>query len=100
MPSSFGIAVRGLRRGNPEHAAFSVRPRLLAAPLFAGILADPLLPAVPLPQVELPTVHATTQQPDASRETTAAMVTAPLERQFAQIPGVALLSSTKTCGVS
>ena len=73
---------------------------LMAALLFAGIVAYPLLPVAPLPQVDFPTIQVTTQQPGASPETIAATVTAPLERQFAQIPGVSLLSSVSTLGVS
>ncbi|MBI0537895.1 acriflavine resistance protein B [Roseomonas sp. KE2513] len=73
---------------------------LMVALLFAGVVAYPLLPVAPLPQVDFPTIQVTTQQPGASPETTAATVTAPLERQFAQIPGVSLLSSISTYGVS
>ena len=73
---------------------------LMVALLFAGIVAYPLLPVAPLPQVDFPTIQVTTQQPGASPETIAATVTAPLERQFAQIPGVSLLSSVSTLGVS
>jgi multidrug efflux pump subunit AcrB len=61
---------------------------LMAAIGFVGLVAIPFLPVAPLPQVE---VSATLQ--DASAETMAASVTAPLERQFGQIPGVTQLPS-------
>jgi AcrB/AcrD/AcrF family len=54
----------------------------------------------PLPQVDFPTIQVTTQLPGASPETMASSVTAPLERQFAQIAGVAQMTSSSTLGNS
>ncbi|MBR0644603.1 efflux RND transporter permease subunit [Plastoroseomonas hellenica] len=73
---------------------------LMMALLLVGIVAYPLLPVAPLPQVDFPTIQVTTQLPGASPETMAATVTAPLERQFAQIPGVTLMTSSSTQNVS
>src|SRR3979411_135820 len=75
-------------------------PRMMAALAFVGAVAYPFLPVAPLPQVDFPTIQVTTQLPGASPETMAATVTSPLERQFAQIPGVTLLTSTSTLGSS
>jgi multidrug efflux pump subunit AcrB len=67
---------------------------LMVALLFLGAVAYPLLPVAPLPQVDFPTITVTTQYPGPSPETMASSVTAPLERQFGQIPGVTTMSST------
>src|SRR5215468_8378638 len=85
-------------------APFVTRPvattLLMVGLLFLGVVSYPLLPVAPLPQVDFPTIQVTTQLPGASPETMAATVTSPLERQFAQIPGVTLLTSTSSLGVS
>ena len=85
-------------------APFIARPvatiLLMIALLFAGIVAYPLLPVAPLPQVDFPTISVTTQLPGASPETVASSVTAPLERQFGQIPGVTQMTSTSILGSS
>ena len=59
----------------------------MAAVLFAGLIAYPLLPVAPLPQVDFPTIQVSAQLPGASPETMASAVAAPLERQFGQISG-------------
>ena len=61
---------------------------LMAAIAFVGIAAYPFLPVAPLPQVDFPTIQVTASWQGASAETMATSVAAPLERQFAQIPGV------------
>ena len=61
---------------------------LMAGILMIGAVAYPLLPVAPLPQVDFPTIQVNTQFPGGGPETMASSVTAPLERQFAQIPGV------------
>ena len=74
---------------------------LLAAGLLAlGCVAFPLLPVAPLPQVAFPTIQVSASLPGASAETIASSVTAPLERQFAIIPGVTELTSTSALGSS
>src|SRR6476660_10486531 len=73
---------------------------LMAAILFVGVAAYPLLPVAPLPQVDFPTIQVTTQLPGADPITLASSVTAPLERQFAQIPGVTQMTSSSTLGNS
>jgi len=73
---------------------------LMAAILLVGIAAYPLLPVAPLPRVDFPTISVTGQLPGASPETMASTVAQPLERQFAQIPGVAQLTSVSVLGTS
>ncbi len=73
---------------------------LMAAILLAGIAAYPLLPIGPLPQVDFPTINVQAQYPGASPETMATSVAQPLERQFAQIPGVAQMTSSSVLGQS
>src|SRR5882757_5807891 len=69
---------------------------LMAGILMIGAVAYPLLPVAPLPQVDFPTIQVNTQFPGASPETMASSVTAPLERQFAQIAGVTQMTSSST----
>ncbi|GAC1346013.1 MAG: multidrug efflux RND transporter permease subunit [Acetobacteraceae bacterium] len=71
---------------------------LMAALLLVGIAAYPLLPVAPLPRVEFPTIQVTAQFPGASPETMASTVAQPLERQFAQIAGVAQMTSISVAG--
>jgi hydrophobe/amphiphile efflux-1 (HAE1) family protein len=73
---------------------------LMAAMLLVGLVAYPLLPVAPLPAVDFPTISVTAQLPGASPETMAATVAQPLERQFAEIPGIAQLTSINTLGES
>jgi multidrug efflux pump len=56
------------------------------AVMLAGVLGYWLLPVASLPQVDFPTIQVTTQLPGANADTMASLVTAPLERQFGQIP--------------
>ena len=58
------------------------------------------LPVSSLPQVDFPTIQVTTQLPGASPDTITALVTAPLERQFGQIPALALMTSSSSFGIS
>ncbi|WP_347265088.1 multidrug efflux RND transporter permease subunit [Nitrobacter sp.] len=71
---------------------------LMAGILFIGLVAFPLLPVAPLPQVDFPTVQVQANLPGASPETMASSVAQPLERQMAQIPGVAQMTSTSSIG--
>ena len=85
-------------------APFIARPvatTLLAiAVLLAGVLGYLRLPVSALPNVDFPTIEISTQLPGASSETSALLVTAPLERQLAQISGLASMSSVSGPGVS
>ncbi len=73
---------------------------LMAAILLVGIAAYPLLPVAPLPRVDFPTIQVNAKLPGGSPETMAATVAQPLERQFAQIAGVAQLTSVNVLGSS
>ncbi|CAH2600196.1 multidrug efflux pump RND permease subunit MdtB [Rhodovastum atsumiense] len=73
---------------------------LMAAIVLVGIAAYPLLPVAPLPRVEFPTINVSAKFPGASPETMATAVAQPLERQFAQIPGIAQMTSTSVLGQS
>jgi HAE1 family hydrophobic/amphiphilic exporter-1 len=73
---------------------------LMAGILFVGLVAYPLLPVAPLPQVDFPTIQITATLPGASPETMASSVAQPLERQFAQIPGIAQMTSTSYLGTA
>ena len=71
---------------------------LMAALALVGIVAFPLLPVAPLPQVDFPTIQVSATVPGASPETMAATVATPLERQFGQIAGVTQMSSVSSLG--
>src|SRR6516225_4910990 len=73
---------------------------LMAAIAFVGISAYPFLPVAPLPQVDFPTIQVSATFQGASADTMATSVAAPLERQFAQIPGVTQLTSLSTLGAA
>src|SRR5215218_843390 len=70
------------------------------ATLLGGLLGYWLLPVASLPQVDFPTIQVTTQLPGASPDTIAALVTAPLERQFGQIPSLSVMTSQSSFGIS
>jgi HAE1 family hydrophobic/amphiphilic exporter-1 len=71
---------------------------LMAGILFVGVVAYPLLPVAPLPQVDFPTIQVSASLPGGSPETMASSVAQPLERQLAQIPGIAQMTSTSSLG--
>ena len=73
---------------------------LMAALLLSGALAYRLLPVSALPQVDYPTIRVLTFYPGASPEVMTSAVTAPLERQFGQMPGLDQMSSTSSGGAS
>ena len=85
-------------------APFIARPvatsLLAVAVLLCGILGYTRLPVSPLPQVDFPTIRVTTQLPGANPDTIASLVTASLERQFGQIPGLSTMSSQSSFGLS
>jgi HAE1 family hydrophobic/amphiphilic exporter-1 len=71
---------------------------LMVGVLFVGLAVYPRLPVAPLPQVDFPTIQVSASLPGASPETMASAVAQPLETQFAQIPGVAQMTSTSALG--
>ena len=73
---------------------------LMVAILIAGALAYRLLPLSALPEVDYPTIQVTTLYPGASPDVMTSAVTAPMERQFGQMPGLAQMSSTSSGGAS
>ncbi|HTZ69713.1 MAG TPA: efflux RND transporter permease subunit [Acetobacteraceae bacterium] len=73
---------------------------LMAAIFLVGIATYPLLPVAPLPAVEFPTISVTAQYPGASPDIMASSVAEPLETQFAQIPGLAQMTSQNVLGTT
>ncbi len=72
---------------------------LTAAIFLAGLVAYPLLPVAPLPNVQFPTLTVTAQYPGASPETMAATVATPLETEFGQmLPGLSQMTSASVLG--
>jgi multidrug efflux pump len=70
------------------------------AVMLGGLLGYLWLPVSSLPQVDFPTIQVTTQLPGASPDVMASLVTAPLERNFGQIPALQLMTSSSSFGVS
>ena len=73
---------------------------LMAAVAFVGIAAFPFLPVAPLPQVDFPTIQVTATWQGASADTMATSVASPLERQFAQVPGITQMTSQSALGAT
>ncbi len=73
---------------------------LMLAILLSGLLAYRLLPLSALPEVDYPTIEVTTLYPGASPEVISTGVTAPLERQFGQMPGLSQMTSRSSGGAS
>ena len=73
---------------------------LMLAILLTGILAFRLLPISSLPEIEFPTIQVSTFYPGASPEVMASSVTAPLEKQFGQMPGLDQMTSASSNGSS
>ncbi len=73
---------------------------LTAAIVLAGAIAYRQLPVSALPQVDYPTIQTVTFYPGASPDVMASAVTAPLERQFGQLPGLKQMTSTSSAGSS
>jgi multidrug efflux pump len=88
---------------NPSRP-FILRPvatsLFMAAILLAGGIAYLFLPVSALPQVDYPTIQVLTFYPGASPDVMASSVTAPLERQFGQMPGLNQMTSTSSAGCS
>ena len=73
---------------------------LMVAILLAGFVAYLQLPVSALPEVDYPTIQVVTFYPGASPDVVASAVTAPLERQFGQVPGLNQMTSTSSGGSS
>src|SRR5512140_2953322 len=88
---------------NPSRP-FILRPvataLLMVAILLAGLVAYRVLPISALPEVDYPTIQVTTLYPGASPDVMTSSITAPLERQFGQMPGLNQMSSTSSGGAS
>ncbi len=88
---------------NPSRI-FILRPvatsLLMAAIMLVGVIAYRLLPVSALPEVDYPTIQVTTLYPGASPEVMASSVTAPLEVQLGQMPGLNQMSSVSSAGAS
>lgn len=72
----------------------------MLAIVLAGLIAYKLLPVAALPQVDYPTIRVMTLYPGASPQVMTSAVTAPLERQFGQMPGLEQMASTSSGGAS
>src|SRR5947208_10629319 len=88
---------------NPSRI-FILRPvatsLLMAGVLLAGMVAYRQLPVSALPEVDYPTIQVLTFYPGASPDVVGSSVTAPLERQFGQVPGLKQMTSTSSFGAS
>src|SRR5271168_5376461 len=88
---------------NPSRL-FILRPvatsLLMVAILLAGIVGYRVLPLSALPEVDYPTIQVVTLYPGGSPDVMTSSVTAPLERQFGQMPGLNQMSSTSSGGAS
>src|SRR6476660_5450411 len=88
---------------NPSRP-FILRPvattLLMVGVLLVGFVAYRQLPVSALPQVDYPTIQIQTFYPGASPDVMASSVTAPLERQFGQVPGLNQMTSTSSFGSS
>ena len=88
---------------NPSRL-FILRPvattLLMLAILISGLLAYRILPISALPEVDYPIIEVTTLYPGASPDVVTSSITAPLERQFGQMPGLNQMSSSSSGGAS
>ncbi|OQS45949.1 MdtB/MuxB family multidrug efflux RND transporter permease subunit [Chromobacterium violaceum] len=88
---------------NPSRP-FIMRPvattLLMVAILLTGLVAWRMLPVSALPEVDYPTIQVVTLYPGASPDVMTSSVTAPLERQFGQMPGLSQMSSSSSGGAS
>src|SRR5258708_25306145 len=88
---------------NPS-GPFILRPvatsLFMVAILLVGVLAFQYLPLAALPEVDYPTIQVQTFYPGASPDVMTSSVTAPLERQFGQMPSLTQMTSTSSAGAS
>ena len=73
---------------------------LMVAIMMVGMIAYRFLPLSALPEVDYPTIRVQTLYPGAGPEVMASSITAPLERQFGQMPGLNQMTSTSSAGAS
>src|SRR5476651_1421704 len=73
---------------------------LMVGILLVGAVAYKQLPVSALPEVDYPTIQVMTFYPGAGPDVMASSVTAPLERQFGQVPGLNQMTSTSSSGAS
>src|SRR6202451_2291331 len=73
---------------------------LMTGLLLVGLVAFRQLPVSALPEVDYPTIQVVTFYPGSSPDVMASSVTAPLERQFGQVPGLNQMTSTSSSGSS
>src|SRR6202521_2431220 len=73
---------------------------LMVAIMLSGIVAYSFLPLSSLPEVDYPTIQVQTFYPGASPEVMTSSVTAPLERQLGQMPGLNQMTSASSAGAS
>jgi multidrug efflux pump len=73
---------------------------LMTGLLLVGLVAYKQLPISALPQVDYPTIQVLTFYPGASPDVTASSITAPLERQFGELPGLSQMTSSSSFGAS
>src|SRR5581483_9970142 len=73
---------------------------LMATLLLVGMVAFHFLPLSALPEVDYPTIQVQTFYPGAGPEVMTSAVTAPLERQLGQMPGLKQMSSSSSAGAS
>ncbi len=73
---------------------------VMVAIVLAGLVGLRFLPVAALPQVDYPTIQVQTLYPGASPDVMGRTVTAPLERQFGQMPGLSRMGSSSSAGVS
>ncbi|HEX4411165.1 MAG TPA: MdtB/MuxB family multidrug efflux RND transporter permease subunit [Xanthobacteraceae bacterium] len=73
---------------------------IMVAIMLSGFVAYTFLPLSTLPEVDYPTIQVTTLYPGASPEVMTSSVTAPLERQFGQMPGLDQMTSASSGGAS
>src|SRR5438270_12418017 len=73
---------------------------LMVALLLVGVVAYRALPVSALPEVDYPTIQVVTFYPGADPDVMASSVTAPMERQFGQVPGLSQMTSTSSYGSS
>jgi multidrug efflux pump len=88
---------------NPSRP-FILRPvatsLLAVAVLLLGLFGHRFLPVSALPEVDFPTIEVVTDYPGAASDVVASTITAPLERQLGQMPGLTQMSSTSSAGAS
>jgi len=103
-PSSDGSSDK-IAAGEPSPSRiFILRPiattLLMLAVLLVGVVGYRMLPQSALPEVDYPTIQVTTLYPGASPDVMTSSITAPLERQFGQMPGLSQMWSSSSGGAS